>query len=163
MLVVWLLCFPHLLLDLLSPWSTSCQRLLKHPPASKLTLLAKGCWRRQRDFTKPSKKTPKNVGMKLCDQLCGKLSARNRLKLLWRFWDGDEGRARQEAPGGRVSSTLSPAQAIVLCSTPTIVWAEPSASAFASNFLLFVGSHPGDGCLKHGFYYGASRKETPAP
>lgn len=40
----------------------------------------------------------KNVGMKVCDQLCGKLDARNRLKLLWRFGDRDEGKARQEAP-----------------------------------------------------------------
>lgn len=49
----------------------------------------------------------KNVGMKLCDQLCGKLNARNQLKLLWRFGDGDEGKTRQEAPaGGRAEPCL---------------------------------------------------------
>lgn len=40
-----------------SPWNTFCQRLPKHSPISQLALLAKGCWRKQRDFTKPSKKT----------------------------------------------------------------------------------------------------------
>ena len=73
-------------------------------------------------------------------------------------------RARQgrKLPG-RAGSTLSPAHTIVLCSTPTIVQAKPGASAFTSNFLLFVGSHAGDCCLKHGSCYGGCRKETPAP
>lgn len=121
-----------------SPQSTFCQRLPRHPqhhsnPAAQRVL--------GETETSPSQ------ARKPWEQIFVTSSVGNSMpETSTSFFESLETGMRQGKAGssqGRVSSTLSPAHIIVLCSTSTIVWAKPRASALTLNFLLAVGSIPG--------------------
>lgn len=81
------------------PWSTSCQRLPKHPPVSKLTLLAKGCWRRQR-LHQAKQKNPKTWEWNSATSSVGNLMPETGLSSCEGFEMGMRARQGRKLPGG---------------------------------------------------------------
>lgn len=134
--MVWLLCFPYLLLNLLFPTKYLLPKTPHHhanPAGQRVLGETKRLHQAKRKKPWEWNFVTSSVGNSMPET---SISSYESLETEMR-----QGKAGSSQ--GRVSSTLSPAHIIVLCSTSTIVWAKPGASALTSNFLLSVGSIPG--------------------
>lgn len=133
--MVWLLCFPHLLLNLLFPTKNLLPKTPHHHtnPAGQRVL---------GETKRLHQAKQKNRGNETLWPALWETMPETSISSYESLETGMR-RGKAGSSQGRVSSTLSPAHIIVLCSTSTIVWAKPGASALTSNFLLSVGSIPG--------------------
>lgn len=122
----------------LDKWCPSAMLFIR-PSTTDRTLLAK---KRRAALTT----LHENVGMKLCDRLCGKLSSSTWLGLSGSLVKQDEGMAGSSR-GGPASAHPSSHHCALFGRHNGA--SRAGASAFTLNFLLFVSLHPGECCLKH--------------